>query len=217
MSLDQTLRQQIEQLLSTGDDQGSRGPRLTGDAVRLWQRVQKFLQLGLIAAEPDADALELACYALQLPTRQGRGVQTPGKLVRTNLKDRCEQSAELLVSLMGGQIDEPLLDRTTRLLHEMPQRSPMIDEGRILADAVNLDDFGIIGLLQQSMQLSLQGDGVTELADGLRKREQYGYWEARLKDGFHFEPIQRLAATRLATARQVAAQLENELNQDRPT
>src|SRR5439155_26125793 len=111
-------------------------------------------------------------------------------------------------------IDEGLLDRATRVLQEMPHRSPMIDEAKLLADAVNLDDFGIVGLLTQMIQLARQGDGVSQLADGAEKREQYGYWEARLKDGFHFEPVRQIARRRLAHARQVATMLAEERKED---
>ena len=55
---------------------------------------------------------------------------------------------------------------------------------------------------------------MTQLVEGAEKREQYGYWEARLKDGFHFEPIRQIARERLEHARQVAAMLTDELRQD---
>jgi hypothetical protein len=88
------------------------------------------------------------------------------------------------------------------------------DEARILADAVNLDDFGVIGLLMQMIQLTRLGDGITQLADGSEKRDQYGYWEARLKDGFHFEPVRKLARKRLEHARQSAKMLLEEMSED---
>ena len=102
---------------------------------------------------------------------------------RSELRDRAEQSAELLVGLLGDEIDERLLDGATRLLHEMPQRSPMLDEAKLLADAVNLDDFGASGLVQQMGQLTRQGEGLKQLIEGCAAREKYGYWDARLKDG----------------------------------
>src|SRR5206468_991965 len=104
--------------------------------------------------------------------------------------------------------------RATRVLHEMPHRSPILDEAKLLADAVNLDDFGVTGLTQQIVQLARQGEGVVQLADGLDKREQYHYWEARLKDGFHFEPVRHIARRRLESARQVARLLMEELKED---
>ena len=120
------------------------------------------------------------------------------------------------MSLLGSDVDEPLLDRTTRLLQEVPHRSPVLDDAKLLADAVNLEDFGVTGLMFQMIQLGLQGEGVAELALAAEKREQYGYWQARLKDGFHFEPIRKIAEQRLETARQVAKILSDELNADKP-
>jgi hypothetical protein len=215
MSLEPGLRKRLEKVLSTLDDQGSLGPRLTGDAARLWLRISKFISMNLISPEIDTEALELACYALQLPTRQGKGV-VAGRLGRTNLRDRCEQAAELVVNLMGADVEEKLLDRTTRLLHEVPHRSPVLDEAKLLADALNLEDFGVIGLILQTIQLTLQGEGVNDLAVASEKREDYGYWEARTKDGFHFEPIRAIAIKRLATTRKVAKMLADELKEDRP-
>ncbi len=215
MPLQPDLRKRLEKVLSTLDDQGTLGPRLRGDAARLWRRISKWLSMNLISSGAEIDALELACYALQLPPRQGRGVM-PGRLGRTNLRERCEQAAELLVSLMGSDIEEGLLDRTTRLLHEVTQRLPVLDEAKILADALNLEDFGIIGLVLQTIQLGLQGEGVNDLSDALEKREEYGYWEARLKDGFHFEQIRVIANKRLASTRRVAKILGDELKEDQP-
>jgi hypothetical protein len=117
---------------------------------------------------------------------------------------------------MLDDVDEGLLDRATRLLHEMPHRSPVPEEAKLLADAVNLEDFGVIGLAVQMTQLTRQGDGVVQLAEGSEKREQYGYWEARLKDGFHFPSVRQIAARRLEHARQMAAMLAEELKEDQP-
>lgn len=216
MALDAKMRKRVERTLAVVDDHGTKGPRLVDDARRLWDRINHFVRLSIAPLEFDADALELACYAMQLPMRQSKPSFT-GKLGRTNLRERSEQAAEMLVSLdHEGDADEGLLDRATRLLQEMPHRSPMIDEAKLLADAVNLDDFGVVGLAMQMVQLTLQGDGVTQLADGSEKREQYGYWDARLKDGFHFEPVRQLARRRLENARSVATLLLAELGEDKP-
>jgi len=214
MPLSAGLRRRIQQLLRAVDEHETKGPRLVDDGARLWSRVQKFIAMGLVTAESDLEALELACYALELPQRQAKP-PTGGKLGRTNLKDRTEQAAELLVSMMDD-VDEALLDRATRLLHEMPHRSPVPEEAKLLADALNLEDFGIVGLLDQMIQLARQGDGVLQLADGTEKREQYGYWEARLKDGFHFEAVRQIASRRLDHARQAAQMLLAELKEDQP-
>jgi hypothetical protein len=210
MALEQALRTRLAGLLAA-EDQSVPGPRLAADARRLWERVGRFLGMNLAGEQMDRDALELACYALQLPLRQNRGQ----KLVRGSLRERCEQAAELMVSLFGREAEENLLDRTARVLQEIPQKSPMIDEARLLADAVNLDDFGLIGLFNQAMLLALGGEAVDAIAAASEKRELYGYWEARLKDGFHYEAIRDIARRRLADSRKVSHLLQHELGEDR--
>jgi hypothetical protein len=215
MSLDVKLKRRVQQALSVVDDHSVQGPRLMNDAQRLWARVQQFIKMRLVTAEPDLDAMELACHALQLPLRQIK-LLSPGRLGRINLKDRAEHSAELLLSVLEEAVDESLLDRTARLLHELPHRSPMLEEAKLLADAVNLEDFGVTGMFAQMVQLGRQGEGVVQLAEGMVKREQYGYWDARLKDGFHFQPVRQMALRRLEHARHVAKLLAKELQEDQP-
>jgi len=212
MSLDAKVRKLLTHALETVDERGLKGPRLIDDAQRLWHRIQRFVAMDLVA-EPDLAALELACYALQLPMRQAKP-PTTGKLGRTNLRERAEQAAELLVSTVGDTVDEDLLDRTSRILQETPHRQPMLEDARLLADVVNLEDFGVVGLVGLIIQLALQGDGVNQVVQACEKREQYNYWDARLKDGFHFEPIRQIARRRLATARQVVTMLATELKED---
>jgi hypothetical protein len=216
MSVDAKLREYVEQALAVVDDQGTHGPRLLDDAGRLWGRVEHFIAMHLVHEGVDAEALELACYAMQLPTRR-RGKSATGKAAaKSTLRDRAEEAAELLVGIAGPDVDESLLDRATRILQEMPHRSPMLDEAKLLADAVNLEDFGVIGLIGQAIQLGRAGEGVTQLMEGCDKREQYGYWDARLKDGFHFEAVRQIALRRLSSARQICATLAEELKQDTP-
>ena len=212
MPLEAKLRQRLEQALAVVDDHGTAGPRLADDALRLWRRIQRFIAMNLVAEGLDQEALELACYAVQLPMRRQRTLPT-GRAGKATLRERAEESAELLLGL-PTDAEEELLDRTTRLLHEMPHRSPMLDEAKLLADAINLDDFGVTGLVQQIIQLTRSGEGLLQLADGAEKREQYGYWQARLKDGFHFEPVRQVARRRLDNARHVALLLLQELRED---
>jgi hypothetical protein len=212
--LEGKLQKRLDIVLSVVDAHGTKGSRLKNDARRLWRRVDHFLKLNLINENVDRDALELACYALQLPMRHAKTAAVR-KLARHNIKDRAEEAAELLITTIKDEADESLLDRASRLLHELPQRSPMLDEARLLADAFNLEDFGVTGLILQAITLAIQGDGVEELAEGSQKQEQYGYWDARLKDGFHFEPIRQIARKRLEQARQAAAFLLTEMKEDR--
>jgi hypothetical protein len=216
MSLDAKLRARLERILRVVDDYGTTGPRLVQDARRLWSRIGTFVAMGLLPDEPRRDeleALELASYALQLPERRSRTLPT-GKPGRSTLRDRAEEAAELLVGLAAADTDDALLDRTTRILQEMPHRSPMLDEARLLADALNLDDFGMTGIARQAMHHARHGEGLNKLAYWLDRQEQYGYWEARLKDGFHFDAVRQIAKKRLENARKAAAMLRGEMEED---
>ena len=213
--MDTKLRQRLLRGLAVVDEHGTSGPRLMDDADRLWRRVQALMGMGLIPNGSNEDALELACYALQLPMRSAKNLPA-GKLGRTNLRDRTEQAAELLVGAVGNEAPEELVDRATNILLSMPHRKPESEEAKLLADALNLDDFGLIGFINRAIQLGRQGDGVNQVAEGNEKREEYGYWEARLKDGFHFEPVRKLARKRLENAREAARLLADELGGDVP-
>jgi hypothetical protein len=209
--VEQALRQHLQQLLAA-DESGARGTRLLDDAQRLWQRSRRLLALNLIPPDIDRDPLELACYALQLPMRQTK--PATGRLGQTSLKERAEQAAELLIVSVADHASDELLDRATWILRELPHRSPRLAEAKLLADAVNLDDFGTAGLLLTAMQLARQNVGLSQVAQGCAKRQQYGYWTARLKDGFHFEPVRQIARERLKHAELTARLLLSELEED---
>ena len=213
--MDNKLRQRLTRALAIVDETGTNGPRLMDDADRLWRRLGSLIKLGLIPNGVNYDALELACYALQLPMRSAKNLPV-GKLGRTNLRDRTEQAAELLISAVGNEAPEELVDRATNILLSMPHRKPESEEAKLLADALNLDDFGMIGFVNRTIQLGRQGDGVNQVAEGSEKREEYGYWEARLKDGFHFEPVRKIARQRLENARAASKLLADELGADVP-
>jgi hypothetical protein len=210
MHLDGKLRQRLERALNVVDEQGTIGPRLLENARRLWARLMQFQSARLVPDGLDQESLELCAYAIQLPLRQARR-SARGRPGRSTLHDRAEEAAEMLLAMASADVDERLLDRGTRVLYEMPHRAPMLDEARVLADAVNLDDFGLTGLVSLCMQAGHAGEGIAQLADGLEKREQYGYWDARLNDGFHFDAVREIARQRLESARQVTRMLKAEL------
>jgi hypothetical protein len=227
MPLDPTLLRRMEEALTLPHGGRERaGPRLLDDARRLRARVNRLLALKLVQPPPqgvEADALELACFALQLPGRPPaddddriHGPHRPAQAGRTSLRDRCEDAAELLIMEFGAVIDEALLDHTARVLREAPHRPPMLDPARLLADAINLEDFGVLGIVAQVIQLYQQGQGAVQLADGLEKRDLYGYWDARLNEGFHFEPVRGMARQRLEHAKEIAKMLRQELDEDPP-
>jgi hypothetical protein len=68
-------------------------------------------------------------------------------------------------------------------------------------------------MIGQALLLAILGQGIDQLLDITDKRDSYGYWEARIKDGFHFGPTRELARRRLARARQLAGMIREELQE----
>ena len=93
------------------------------------------------------------------------------------------------------------LDAAVALLGEVPQRNPASEDAKLLADVINLEDFGVNGILSQAIVLAAKGQGTDQMIDAADKRDAYGYFEARLKDGFHFGPLREMARRRVARAR----------------
>lgn len=214
MALEGKILQTLERSLATVDEQGTRGTRLVDDAKRLWARVQLLLAMKLVEEAVDQDALHLACYALQLSARTV-GKNGGGRSQRHSPRDRAGHAAEMLAALLPA--DNPIAERASQILTELPLKSPARTEAKLLSDAVNLDDFGVTAMLLQAVQLSRTGSGVSQVLDGLEKREQYGYWDARLKDGFHFDAVRQIARHRLENTRKAAALLRDEMGEDRAT
>lgn len=208
MPLPTPLLRRLGSVASRPIDGSTPQNRLADDARRLWRRICVWLDdCNLVGDGADPDALELACWALQLPMGEGF---MPGKLGTTSLRDRAHNAAEMLVNELGEEIHPDLLDRTIRLLHELPQRPPVIDDAKLLSDAVNLDDFGMSGLIYQAIGLAVQGGGLETLVDATTRRNAYGYWQARLKDDFYFDLPRQLAAERLEHLKTAARMLERE-------
>ncbi len=205
---------QIQKHLQT-DENGKPIPRLIADGKRLFSRIASFHEMSLTSKTPNMELLEIACYALQLPQRQISQI-AGARFGQLSLKQRCEQASELLVTLLGEHSDDKKLDLITSILSDVPAKSPRSDEAKLLADAINLDDFGLVGLLNTTTSMALAGQGIDALIDGARKRDVYGYWESRLRDGFHYNPIRLIAEKRLGAARRWLEKIDAELNEDQP-
>jgi hypothetical protein len=207
----------LHRALTVVDEVGNRSTRLIDDAQRLWERLGRFLGMGLAPGEVDRPALQLACFALQLPLkRAAAGRASAGPRGGLNLRERCAQSAEMLLDGFADSYPADLLERTVALLREMPSAAPATVEARLLADAVNLDDFGLVGMVSLALQLGRAGGTPVQLVEAFAKRQAYGYWEVRLKSGFHFPAVRELARQRLERAERVVAELERELKEDEP-
>jgi hypothetical protein len=217
--MEERLRSRLERSLGGTPAGGARSrtpnaarPPLLLSAHILFRRSLRYAQRELPEARIDRDALEAASFALMLPfTVEITKASSMGVM---SLSDRCLQAADLLLGAIGSQAPEDLLDRATRILVECPRKGTALAEARVLADAINIEDFGVGGICRSAALLIRPGGPLSQLTDAYEKRDQYGYWEARLKDSFHFNSTRELAESRLSSARDCLQTLIGELQED---
>jgi hypothetical protein len=84
----------------------------------------------------------------------------------------------------------------------------------VLCDARNLDDIGAVGIFNELRRYIIGGKNVSDALKVWKRKKDYQYWQARLKEGFRFESVRKLAEQRLSTAKQFMDQLklESEFN-----
>lgn len=98
---------------------------------------------------------------------------------------------------LRGVLSEGELGQACRWVAQLPPSRPADDAARILADADNLEEMGLVGLLRQVRCGLINGRCPDHLVEVWRRQQEYHYWEARIKTGFHLEASRRLALKRL--------------------
>lgn len=143
---------------------------------------------------------------------------------------RHPEAGEAARSAPWGDNGDDLLDFCVRIVEE--KLSPVIDEGRIgringiitessnrfarsveamiLSDARNLDDIGATGIFNELRRYVIGGKGVSDAVQIWKGKIDYRYWQARLKEGFRFESVRKLAERRLSAAEEFMNQLKRE-------
>jgi hypothetical protein len=102
------------------------------------------------------------------------------------------------------------LDMVVQILREHRQRDAKLPEARLLADALSMEEFGLIGLWNQNRQFHASGKSLEQLLKLWKAQHDYGYWESRLRDGFHYEATRRAARERLAQMKGIYERLQRE-------
>ena len=137
-----------------------------------------------------------ACIPLAGPARAPRsGDAEPG--------DAMELAADQLPALLDADDVELVL----RILREYRQRSTALLEAQLLADAIGLEDVGLVGLWNQMRTFHAAGRTLEQVIRLWKTQHEYGYWETRLRDDFHFPATQRIARKRLDSLAPVYAEL----------
>jgi len=69
---------------------------------------------------------------------------------------------------------------------------------------------GIVGIFSRFRNSSLRGKGPSDVLRSWKKKIDYGYFQARLKESFHFESVKRIAKKRFELTENFMSRLQDE-------
>ena len=160
------------------------------------------------------EKLELAKVAALYAT-VAQNAAGPGKVPDDEAyNDASELAADQLKDLLGsgGEGGGADLDVVLLIMKEHRKRETTMPEAKVLADSLAMEEFGLIGLWNQTRQFHTSGKTLEQMLKLWKAQHDYGYWESRLRDGFHYEVSRRAAKDRLGQLRGIYERLQRENN-----
>lgn len=175
----------------------------------LWEHTRRVAQSALFIASmpllqsqhPDEEVVyAAACYhAAGWAVRVRSGEVNRYQVLLGPLCDAItEEGATMLESRLADILPAERLRRAARAVRTMHERDVDQIEAQIVAEARALEEFGLVSLWSTIRKGMLDGKGVQAAIDTWRRKHEYHFWPARLKDDFRFEPVRELARQRLA-------------------
>jgi len=125
-------------------------------------------------------------------------------------EDVKQYSAELAGDRLRGKVPARQLELVQEIIRRTHDATIDLPGAKILSDADSLDDIGALGVWRDLRRYVLEGRAVEDAIRAWQRREQYGYWQARVRDAFNMVTARRLAESRLAGARAFMEQLARE-------
>jgi hypothetical protein len=206
MSEFEIIRQIARQTLSCHTPTDGQDNRLWDRTCRILRNVEQISRLPEPARQAtgiDRPCLITAGYfsesgSVHLPA--GRNVSATSALADTNDADLFAASTRIAAKKLSPVLHDIRIEKVNKIISESANRFTTLIEAMILSDARNLEDMGAIGLIHELRRNMLQGKSVSDLLDGWKCKIEYGYWQARLKESFRFDPVRQIAEQRLAAA-----------------
>ena len=204
----------LSELIVNGGGEGywlDRGRRLVRHCVKIGQLKE------VKCFDFDGECLQIAAlfyYAGCLGRSKVPGNYQHYHGVEKSGRGMVKQSRGILRQKLGWLLEPKRWELAGKIILESQNRQTKLIEAMILTDAVNLEDFGASGVFGEMARVLKEGGGVGVLLAVWRRMVDYDYWPARLRDGFRFEGVRKIAKARLEAATRFMRQLEKENGAD---
>lgn len=187
--------------MTVSTDHGTTDPFLWEHALRVARNARFIASLPEVQqSSPDLSAIESAALyhdAGWIARLKDGEISREEFLIRPTTSAHYEQGAMLLEQRLMKILPPDTLVRASHAIRSMSDRNSRHIEGRILAEADNLDEFGIMALWGNIRRGLLDGRGVQSAVDTWRRRKEYRFWEARLNESFRLDKVRKIAEKRL--------------------
>jgi hypothetical protein len=177
----------------------------------LWEHAERVTHLVQILAllpevreigqdPPDQTAVAVAAlfadagWAVQ--TRQGE-VSHSQVLSRPTNDIQRELGVGALLDHAAQLLPADTVDRAVQAIREWPDRYTQLLEARVLSEAENLDEIGVMYVLRQFRRYQAEGRSLEELLANWSGLLEYDFWEARINGCLRWEATRRVARERL--------------------
>ena len=131
-------------------------------------------------------------------------------LADISIADLLDFSTQIVADKLAGALAGPKIDKINKIIIESGSRDTQLAEAMILSDARNLDDMGAIGIFNEFRRYVIHGKGASNVVESWKRKVDYRYWQARLKESFRFDSVRTLAGQRFSATEYFMNQLEVE-------
>lgn len=209
------IRKAASELLIVREVSGRSERWLWDRACRIVRHVEAICRLPGFQSKPPLDlpALTAAGYLADagLPVyAQSKEIPFSHALLELGRPELREFSIQAIQEKLARTQNQELVSNICLIISESDSRATRLAEARILSDARNLEDLGMVGIIHDIRRCLLHGKGVSAILESWKRKIDYRYWEARLKESFHFDPVRQLAQQRFAAAQLCMKSLEIE-------
>ncbi len=123
-----------------------------------------------------------------------------------------ELGAEALQECVGPLLSAETVAIAVRAVRECNDRYSKSPEARVLSEAENLDEIGIMYVLRQFRQYQIEGRPLEQLVATWTRYREYHYWDARINDCLRWETTRHIARVRLEAAEHFMSALARDRN-----